>query len=258
MKKFTLIQESVVLDKDLINLIGSFDNYRFLPYTLGLRTIIDNMLLPYTQEINFNNYKKFQLPLQLLSSTGKYPEIKNYGGNYWCHKLILDVVTVKGVWHPVNKLNTNSFDQAELLCDIIKKEGLFEDLKKNYDNESDLKNWLINFCSQNDIESLIKKHNLKLTYYVNYNRILSEYGEMAEKEVADYLSNNGYIIEYSGGDGDPIDMKFGIDLIISQGGQVFTVQVKRTKNQALIASTKSDYSRIDFFYYSNGGTIGRI
>lgn len=258
MNKFSLIQESVVLDKNLILKIGELDYYRFLPYTLKLRQVVEKILQPFSTEVNFNNDRKYQKPLNLLYSTGKYPEIKKYDTKFWSHKLKMNLVLIGGNWHPVNKLNTNSFDQAELLCDLITKEGLIDDIKKTYENESDMKSWLIKFCSENDIESLIKKHNLILQDYTKYNRLLSEYGDKAESEVASYLENDGYSILYRGGDGDPTDMVFGVDLIISKSDIIQTVQVKRTKSQALKASQNKNYSRIDLFFYSQSGNIGSI
>ena len=51
---------------------------------------------------------------------------------------------------------------------------------------------------------------------------------------------------YQGGDGDFIDMVFGVDLIINSGGEVFTVQVKSSENQARKFIGSKRYQKIDF------------
>jgi len=258
MNKFSKIIESVVYDSDLVKLIGGLDDFKFVTYNLGMRDVIDEYLLPYKQEINFNNDPKYQQPLSILYASGKYPEIANYSGKYWSRKLILSLIFVKGNWHPVNKLNTNSFDQAEIIVELVKKEGLIENLIQSSSDINNLKNWLIDFCKTNDILQLIKKHNLKLAGFVKNNRALSERGENAEAEVCEYLINNGYKILYTGGDGDPIDMSFGIDIIAEKAGIISTIQVKRSQSQAINASNEKRYNRIDLFFYSDNGTTGYI
>lgn len=257
MNKFSKILESVVLDSEIVESIGKLDSFKFITYTLGMRKIVEKYLEPYFTEVNFNNEKKYQLPLSLLYSTGNFPEIKKYGSGYWSHKLKISLVIVNGNWHPINKLNTNSFDQAEIVVELVKREGLIEDLKNVSKNQNELKNWLISFFNNNDILSLIKKHKLKLSGFIKYNRKLSEIGDKAETEVASHLESKGYNVLYRGGDGDPIDMAFGCDLIVSKDDKVFTVQIKRTRKQCMKAAS-SGYKSIDLFYWSDGKNIGSI
>lgn len=258
MKKFSAIVESTAYDENLVRLIGGLDNYRFVIYTLGMKNIVETYLNPHEEVINFNTDEKYQEPLSWLHSTGKYPEIIYYRPNFWTKKLTSKrLVLVRGKWHPINKLNTNSFDQAELLLDLIRLEGHLESIKTASKNINFLKSLLIEFVSNNDILGLVKKHGLRLSNYLNHIRRHSELGEIAESTIAKLLEDNNYQI-YRGGDGDPIDMSFGIDIIAKKGDDVFTIQVKRTMSQASSASSQERYKRIDYFYYADNGNVGFI
>ena len=114
-----------------------------------------------------------------------------------------------------------------------------------------------------NIGDLLKIYGLKLSNYVSHNRENSAVGEKAETEVAEYLSEKGYKILYSGGDGDPIDMSYGCDLIVAKPGdenetRPLTIQVKLKELSAVKASKKSNYSSIDLFYWSDGGNVGCV
>jgi hypothetical protein len=104
----------------------------------------------------------------------------------------------------------------------------------------------------------MKQFGLKLSNYTTHNRTNSSIGEKAESEVADYLENQGYEVLYRGGDGDPIDMAYGCDIIISKDNKIETVQVKTKEISAIEASKKSNYSSIDLFYWSDNGNVGRV
>lgn len=264
MNKFSAIVESTTYDEDLVRLIGGLDNLRFVAYTLKMKEIVDAYLNPHEEVVNFNSDKKYQEPLSWMHSTGKYPEITEYKSlpsgtsNFWTKKLTsIRLVLVRGKWHPINKLNTNSFDQTELLLDLIKAEGHLQSIITASRNISFLKSLLIEFVSNNDILALIKKHGFRLSNYLNHIKRHSALGEMAESTIAKLLEDNNYQI-YKGGDGDPIDMVFGIDIIAKKENRVFTIQVKRTPSQARYASNQDRYRRIDYFYYADNGNVGFI
>ena len=249
--------ESTVSDSEAMRSIASLWN--FLVYDLGMRKIVDDMLNPYSELINFNNDTNYQYPLSLLFKTGKFPDIKLYGDKYWSPKINkINQVRVNGVWHPVNKLNTNPFDQSELLVDILRNMNRLDEVKDIVNNKRELKIYLRDFFNQNDIPSLIKQFGLKLSNYTTHNRTNSAIGEKSESEVAEYLENQGYEVLYRGGDGDPIDMAYGCDIIVSKNGKVETVQVKTKEISAIDASKKSNYSSIDLFYWSEGGNVGCV
>lgn len=258
MKKFSKILESTVSDSEVVKSIAYLWN--FLIYDLGMRDIVEGMLEPYSQTINFNSIPEYQLPLSLLYQTGKFPDIRLYeSGRYWSPKLNnIKQIRVNDVWHPVNKLNTNTFDQAELLVDIFRNLDILDNVKSLINNKYQLKKFLSKFFAENSIPDLMKKFGLRLSKYVTHNRINSAVGEQAESEVCEYLETKGYQILYRGGDGDPIDMTYGCDIIVSKDNQIQTVQVKTKKISAVEASTKSHYSQIDLFYWSESGNVGCV
>jgi hypothetical protein len=259
MKKFSKIMESTVSISDSEVAISIAGLWNFLVYDLGMRKIVDDMLSPYSDVINFNSDDNYQYPLSLLFNTGKFPDIKLYGDKYWSPKINkINQVRVNGLWHPVNKLNTNPFDQADLLVDILKNMNKLDEVKNIVGNTRALKIYLRDFFNQNDIPSLMKQFGLKLSNYTTHNRTNSAIGEKAESEVADYLENQGYEVLYRGGDGDPIDMAYGCDIIISKDNKIETVQVKTKEISAIEASKKSNYSSIDLFYWSDNGNVGRV
>ena len=146
MKKFSKIMESVVPDSDVVKSIALL--WDFLIYDIGMRKIIEDLLKPYSQEYNFNLYDKYQYPLSLLYKTGKFTDIRLYdNGRYWSTKIKLYQIRVKDVWHPVNKLNTNPFDQAELLVDIFRNMGILEEVKNLISNKKELGIYIKNFVN---------------------------------------------------------------------------------------------------------------
>jgi len=254
MKKFSIILESFVSDKSVIDSIGYLGNY--LIYGLGMRDIVMNYLKPYSKFYDFND--THQYPLELLYKTGKFSDIKLLGDKYYTNNLIIEQVRVNGKWHPVNKLNTNSLDQAVVLFDLFKVLGVLEDVKQNLYPQTKLKSWLSNFFKENDVLGLIIKNGIKLSQYTSYNRKFSEIGDKAESNVASYLESKGYEILYRGGDGDPVDMRYGIDLIVSKDDKILLVQVKSKEKNAIKASTNSQYRFIDLFFWSDGGSVGLV
>jgi len=253
MKKFSRILESFVSDRSVIDSIGYLGNY--LIYGLGMRDIVTNYLKPYSKFYDFNN--THQYPLSLLYQTGKFSDIKLLGDKYYTNNLIIEQVRVNGKWHPVNKLNTNSLDQAVVLFDLFKVTGVLEEVKQNLYPQTKLKSWLSKFFKENDVLGLIIENGIKLSKYTTYNRKFSEIGDKAESDVASHLESKGYEILYRGGDGDPIDMKYGIDLIVSKDDKILLVQVKSKEKNAIKASTNSQYRFIDLFFWSDGG-VGSV
>ena len=102
-----------------------------------------------------------------------------------------------------------------------------------------------------DLYTLIKS-NLDFKNYVSWNRNNSAAGEIAEDKVRQMLESKGCKTLYQGGDGDFIDMIYGIDLIVSKNNKIYTVQVKNKEDGAKKAIDKSiggqnAYSNIDWF-----------
>jgi len=229
----------------------------FLIYKFGLFDAINRLLKENSTPKNAN--PDYQLPLSILFQTGKYSDIRNSGSEYYTDKLsnLGFVLNSEGKWHPVNKLNTNSFDQAELLYDLFNKLGVYIEIPT--DNDNMLKSWLLEFKSKNDLYELIKR-NLNFKDYTKWNRKFSADGEAAENKVSDLLQSKGCEILYQGGDGDFVDMIYGSDIMVRKNDKIYTVQVKSKEEGAKSAldkaiKTNGSYSNIDWFCSPSGGGI---
>jgi len=242
-----LILESTLNKNQFIHLLSSLD--KFITYKVGLFYDINRLLEINSSPKNVNN--KYQLPLYYLFKTGKYSDIIKNGDIFYTNKLsnVSCVFDENGNWHPVNKLNTNYADQSELLYDLFNKLNIYNEIPTE---PSKLKEWLIQFKTDNDLYTLIKD-NLDFKYYTNYNRKFTEIGEIAENRVKEFLIDKGCEILYQGGDGDFIDMIYGVDLIVKKDEKIYTIQVKSKEKAAKksledsINQEDSMYKKIDWF-----------
>jgi hypothetical protein len=249
MKKYSeLILESLLVRSSFVYKLGMSRD--FITYKCGMYEAINKLVDDNSTPKNFN--PDYQIGLSLLYRTGKYPDIKDNGGVYSTSKLnnLNKVLDSAGNWHPVNKLNTNSFDQAELLYDLYKSIGVYDEVG-SIKNEYELKKWVMEYNNSVDLYTLIKS-NLDFKNYVSWNRNNSAAGEIAEDKVRQMLESKGCKTLYQGGDGDFIDMIYGIDLIVSKNNKIYTVQVKNKEDGAKKAIDKSisgqnAYSNIDWF-----------
>jgi hypothetical protein len=146
----------------------------------------------------------------------------------------------KGKWHYVNKLNTNYYDLADLLAEL---------LIRSYNNKSvvskDIIESLVSKSTDEDTKNLLFKHKHKLPQLFNdylkspqelleftkSTRHTSEMGEKLEDEIVKRLTDIGYEVIYQGGNGDFIDMIYSIDFIIKGKDKVYTVQSKTNQKQ---------------------------
>ena len=249
MKKYSeLILESLLARPSFVYKLGMSRD--FITYKCGMYEAINKLVSENSTPKNFNT--DYQKGLSLLYKTGKYSDIKDNGGIYNTFKLnnLNKVLDSAGKWHPVNKLNTNSFDQAELLYDLYKSIGVYDEVG-SIQNEDDLKKWVMEYNSSVDLYTLIK-NNVDFKNYTSWNRKNSVAGEIAEDKVRQMLESKGCQVLYQGGDGDFIDMIYGVDLIVSKNDKIYTVQVKNKEGNAKEAIDKSiggqnAYSNIDWF-----------
>ena len=249
MKKYSeLILESLLTRSSFVNVLGM--SRKFITYECGMYTAITKLVNENSTPKNFN--PDYQLGLSILYKTGKYPDIKDNGGVYNSYRLnnLNKVLDSAGNWHPVNKLNTNSFDQAELLYDLYKSIGVYDEVG-SIQNDNDLKKWVMEYNNSVDLYTLIK-NNLNFKNYISWNRKNSALGQIAEDKVRQMLESKGCQILYQGGDGDFIDMKYGADLIVLKNDKIYTVQVKNKEDGAKESIDKSisglnSYSKIDWF-----------
>ena len=233
MKKFSESQISIFdrtesLDlKELFNKISKLKSWLYTSTGLGMMSIIDDIFKEYNYEtpLNQNQIDKFNRGLDLLKRTSMPLDHINLRlsqklpGGIQSKKLVLDE---NGEWDYVNKLNTNYLDLSDLLVELIKRgcERNYEKGKVVYDS-----------IMQDPIKGLlnIKPYLKKLIIYyfiknglgledfkklTKYSREMSKIGEVAEDSVTAFLQSKGFLIAHSGGNGDFIDMVFGVDLII--------------------------------------------
>jgi hypothetical protein len=207
---------------------------------LGMQSIIDNETDKHKTNIPEDLKNQFIEGLRLLYRTGKYSR------NYIIQiKNMIDesrLVYKDGEWHHVNKLNTNYSDLAELLTCYL------------YDTKREELNTIIDLFdkqSPKQVISYIKpmlggfKDYFSLDELMSFTRNSTEntrVGESSEDEVVSLLETNGLNIDYVGGNGDFLDMKFGVDII----ADMKLIQVK-----ASIKSVKRIRRQIDWVAVSN-------
>ena len=256
-KKYLMFKESIN-NSGLVKKVSSLGK-KFLLYDLGMQSTIDSLLSKHKRFKDFN--EDYQDPLYLLYKTGKFPDIIQRKGEYFTKSLtgLGFVLTDDGKWHPVNKLNTNWSDISEFLVDILEKCGKYEEADKL--NFNDLKSFLLDFKKNNNLGLLIDQHLIDIKSYTINNRQNTKKGDDSEKKVGDILESKGLNIKYRGGDGDVIDIIFGIDIIGEKNGKIYLVQVKSSPWVAKdsfddsIKRPQSYYGRIDWFCAPDGDGI---
>ncbi len=240
---------------------------------LGFQSAVENILATMSTTINFNSDPRYQLPLKLLKKTGRFDDPSDYrfierlpNGSYYakCIDTFPQVLDANGSYDPVNKLNTNYSDLAELIYDILEKEdpSLIQSSLKL--DQTSFKELLSNFFSVKDLGALIVKNIPDIRKYVSHNRVMTSIGDAVENFVKDkfedFEKEDGskvYRCVYQGGDGDPIDMVYGVDLIVGKIGthDFKLVQVKASSSGAQSASREWRYSKIDLFCSKIGDQI---
>lgn len=143
------------------------------------------------------------------------------------------------LWNPVNKLDTNYKDSVNFIMDIIRMAKTF-DSQRMYDelmagDDSSLKSLLsrIEQFPEQIYDKLLtdpKPYTLNSLFY-------SRQGEDIEQFIMEIMEKDGWKLIHRGGDGDPIDVMLGIDLVMEKNGQVRTVQCKKVWNIEKIPST---------------------
>jgi hypothetical protein len=163
-------------------------------------------------------------------------------------------------WHPVNKLNTNYSDLSDLLTELIMR-----GMNRNYEKGKSIYDSVLKNPNEGllSIKPYLKK--LIIFYFIvngngiedfksftKFSRNNSVIGEQSENKVIDFLKYNEFTIVYSGGNGDYIDMLFGVDLIVFRDDYGYkSVQVK-TKISDL---KKYAYYKVDWIAETNHITI---
>jgi len=225
---------------------------------LNMHDIIDSLLgkTIVCEDVNY----KFQKPLKYLYETGKFKDITKEGDTYKSTKLLNCglIKDDKGNWDFVNKLNTNWSDLSELLTTLLIKGGKISELIKmnnievkkyleqlRYNNEESKKN-----PKKSILYKLFKKYFPDPEEYKDFTyntRINTAKGDGAELLAIQLLETQGFKLIHQGGDGDFIDMKYGVDLIVELNGEIFLVQVKNKSFAAKQSMGYKNYRYIDLF-----------
>jgi hypothetical protein len=215
---------------------------------LDLSTVIDKQTSDLQTEIPQDLQEKFIDCAIFLESLGKITEKEK---NNFIEKKVKNgkLVYLNGEWQPINKLNTNYFDLAEILTELIYKN------KNNTTFQAiinDPKTTLMNMKSE--IHTMIEEYfddpKMLFDYTKNIQRTTQQ-GESAEQRVKEYLQDKGFKVEYEGGNGDLIDMAFGTDLIMSHPDfGVKTIQVKANEK-----SYDQEYEYVDWIIIATPFTI---
>jgi hypothetical protein len=228
--------------------IGSLKSILSKSDGLNLKTVIEKQISDLETEIPKDLQKKFIDAANYLESLGKITKTEK---EYFIKNKIENnkLVYLNGEWQPINKLNTNYYDLAELVTELIykkKNNNIIQGIIK------DPKNTLMSMKTQ--IEDMVKEYfedpKMLFDYTKNIQRTTQQ-GESAEQRVKEYLQNNGFKVEYEGGNGDLIDMVYGTDLIMSHPDfGTKTIQVKANPK-----AYDQDYKFVDWVIIATPFTI---
>jgi hypothetical protein len=252
--------------------VSDLKSWIYKPYGLDLQSAIGKILSKFSTNIDFNKDPKYQIPLEYLKKTGRFDNKDDYryiqilpNGTYYaeCLNNFSQVLDSNGDYDPVNKLNTNYYDLAELVFDILSKEDPNLVLSSLKLSEFEFKKRLSIFFKGKNLVSLINKNIPDIKVYISHNRKMSDIGNLIENFVKDrFLSigKNGvklYECLYQGGDGDPIDMVYGVDLIIKKinGDDFKLIQVKSSSSAVRLSSFELRYSDVDLFCSKIGNKV---
>jgi hypothetical protein len=237
-------------ENELCHKIGSLKTFLYDDSGLGLKNIINSKLNQMMELKDVN--QEYQAPLKLLYDTKKYNQSGGYDyisedNGYYENKVLKSVNRVfdsKGKFDYINKLNTNYADLSELLTELLRRGNMVQ--KLNIKDVLGIRNYLSSI--KDKLEKVLDKY-IDISEYRSFVRnttFRSQIGEQAENDVRDILEKYGMKTLYQGGDGDFIDMLFGTDLIMSDGGKTTTIQVKTKENQAKSDLSSWKYKKVDF------------
>lgn len=238
-----------LLKIEICELIAKQGPFLYKSDGLGFQEAIEKTLGPSYSVIDYNPKK--QDILKILYDTGRfrngYLKITLTDGYYESEKLkeVNQVLDQNGDYDPVNKLNTNWFDIAELIYDIMDKDDQASSLRGL--NYYKMRDRLSEYFTDKVKSDILKDYELRK--YITNNRNKSLIGEEAENFVKDCFAMKGMDCVFQGGDGDPIDMAYGIDLILRnvKSNKYYLAQVKSDPVAALKASGEWRYNNLDFY-----------
>lgn len=157
------------------------------------------------------------------------------------------VYNEKNQWERINKINTNRTDSAVLIVDIIERSSKY-DIRKMYTeltkpDYDTLKELLSDMVKHKEyIWDNFLSNTEKYTANIAKN---SEEGEIVENFVVEEYKKMGYEIIFIGGDGDLIDMEFGVDLIVKKDDVYNFVQIKKVSSIENTTYENENYIKIN-------------
>ena len=224
---------------------------------LGMQEIIDDYLFEHKvglsdeekvqEERGFNTLLNSKYPISVIDCKLK----RDFGTTDF--SLIKDrIVQVKdedGNYHYVNKLNTNYKDLAELLTKMFVK--VPEMYKYAFKGTKNIKEGLLKI--RKHIPRILNEHFTveEIKDFTHNSMRNTDIGDDGEDAVSQYLQSKGFVENYVGGNGSFIDMKFGVDLIMSNDEGVITIQVKPNNPEKWLKN--GQYKNVDWIVTYRGG-----
>ncbi len=217
---------------------------------LGLKSIIDDILSYHKviKDINNEYQDVFKILKGMKDKNGRevFNDIYYVDGRY-THRRFKEAGLVRDEndkYHFVNKLNTNYGDLSELLTKVLVGLNLTYLADSSIDT---IKSVLLE--SKPDIEKYIRDYfNIdEMKSFTRNSKVTSKIGDRSEEYVKSVLEKFGMKTLYQGGDGDFVDMVFGIDLIMEYKDRIIICQVKSNSNTAKRATKIPYYRRINYF-----------
>lgn len=257
MKSFSDINSNE--KNDLYLKIKSLGKWLYLDEGLGLKDVIREIFdeQGWSSKLNSSEISRFMLGLDILRKTSMTDEFINSVVRRRIPNGISNLTLVKenGNWHPVNKLNTNHSDLADMLSEMIMRSRILSPEKGDNFYRSCLENPKSSlFSIKSSLKPLLKKYfdfdDFKK--FTKNSKRQSIIGNESEKKISSILENSGFKIEYSGGDGDFIDMLFGVDFIVWRKDTGHkTIQIKTNMPEWSAIS----YYKVDWIGVGSSGMI---
>lgn len=252
----------------VFNVLKTLSEWIYYNSGLGMEKTIDTILEPKKSKISDKEIEDNIMGAKILNDNKKITDAsyKKFIEGLSGKTLVYDE---KGNWMPVNKLNTNYVDLAELLTDF-----LFESFKQGGLVSKQILETLNHTTNLDKIKDVLKLHKdgllkkLKQRYsespeelfdYVKFSTGASKKGERLENEVKDkFISEYGAKLLYQGGNGNYVDMIYSVDLIMKvKKGTVYAIQVKSNEGQAnsFIKNTNKNQAVDLVVWPGNGGAF---
>jgi hypothetical protein len=241
------------MKQTVINKLNGYGRWMSDSNGMGFKDFINNYMKNFMTQKDVNH--KYQVPLKILYDMGIGREkggrhIGHAEGVYTLDRLKNSqlVYDEDDNWVPINKLNTNYTALAHLVVEILEKEGKLEGFVKFMEGKTDDEIQDMLKSKKNYFFKKVGEHFKSVSDFDNVLEPIkrsSGIGERAENNVRETLEKAGFTTKYQGGDGDLIDMIFGIDLIMEKTGKTYLIQIKN--NPAHIDITNGYYEFITLF-----------